>query len=138
MVENNRFDTSAFKNLPITDVPRLRELVEDYQKNPNFTKEDFFSFALLGYYDAMHGGMNAIAGHIIYRLSDFVEEEERKEMKIYPSQTGSIVIQHEGEGAEFFGDEEDRWDSLEDWRKLWEKDNPFIPEYQRQLPYKDS
>lgn len=135
MVEKGRFSESAFGDLPITDVPRLRRLVETYKQHPALTAEWFFTHALLGYYDAMHDGLNVTAGHILYRLSDGFEEEERKKMAIYPSETGSMVIPREGEEAEFFDEgEEDRWDSLEDWRKLWEGHHPFIPQYQRQLP----
>lgn len=140
MVENKRFGEKVFRGLPITDVPRIKDLVARYRENPDFTMESFFSFALLGYYDAMHGGMDATAGHILYRLSDFIEAEERKKIAVYPSQTGSIINNHEGEvDEEFFeGEEKDRWDSLEDWRKLWKGQNRFIPEYQKQLPSGDS
>jgi len=130
MVEQGRFKNDSFDGLPIGDVPYLRELVQDYKDNLDFTTEWFFSYALLGFYDAMWDGLNGTAGHIIYRLSDAIEKSQRETMHIYPSSTGSIIIIERGMGE----DEGVRWDSLEDWRKQWERDNPVIPEYTKQLP----
>lgn len=130
MVEQSRFKNDSFDGLPIGDVPYLRTLVEHYKDNPDFTRERFFSYALLGFYDAMWDGLNGTAGHIIYRLSDAIEKPQRETMHIYPSSTGSIIIEHKDRGE----DAGVRWDSLEDWRKKWERDNPVIPEYRKQLP----
>ena len=123
MVEQGRFKNDSFDGLPIADVSYLRILAQDYKDNPNLTAEWFFSFALLGYYDAMWDGLNGTAGHIIYRLSDAIEQPQRKIMAIYPKSTGSIIRK-----------EVDRWDSLEDWRKQWENLHPVIPDYKKQLP----
>lgn len=131
MVEQNRFKNDSFDRLPIADVPHLRKLAETYRDDPDFTTDFFFSLALRGFYDAMWDGLNATAGHIIYRLSDTIEKPQRETMDIYPSPTGSIIFEHKsGKNHGYV----DRWDSLEDWRKQWERLHPVIPEYTKQLP----
>ena len=105
MEKKDRF----YKDLPLGDVEWLRKLVYKYRDNPNFSKQSLFSHALLGYYDVMWSGLESVTADLIYRLSDFVPEDERKTMHIYPSPDGSIV---RGDG---------KWDSLEDWREQWEK-----------------
>ncbi len=132
MVEQERLKNDFFDRLPIGDVPYLRILVQRYRDNPKMTTESFFSFALLGFYDAMWDGLNGMAGHIIYRLSDAIEKPQRETMVIYPSSKGSIINVNE----EDVGEHElvNRWASLEDWRKEWEHINPVIPDYAKQLP----
>lgn len=95
VVEQGRFKNDSFDGLPIADVPYLRELAQHYKDNPDFTTDLFFSLALVGFYDAMWDGLNSTAGHIIYRLSDAIEKPQRETMDIYPSSTGSIIIEHE-------------------------------------------
>ncbi len=93
---------------PVGDVDWVRKLVFEYRDNPEFTKRSFFSHVLLGYYDTMWSHLDGIAGDIIYALSDFVPQEERMGMPIYPSSDGSIALKY------------GKFDSLEDWRNHWE------------------
>lgn len=110
--------------LPIADTAYLREnlkVLRWYVGNGGDREEGrkhFFSSVLLGYYDALWDGLDKTAGHLLYRLSDFLHEDERKRMMIYPSSDGSIIDAELGS-----------WDSLEDWRAHWEKTHPVIPEF---------
>lgn len=91
-------------------------------------REFFFSRALLPYYEAgiSHWeGLDRETGHIIYRLSDLVDPEDRKVFAVYPSQDGSITKMLGDEGDEY----ESKWDSLEDWRDEWSKNHPEIPDH---------
>lgn len=113
-------------DMPTGDADWLRTLLkEQLGRNGEIDQESFFSQALLGFYDAMWEGMNVTAGHIVYRLSDSVPRERREAMMIYPSSNGSIIT------------ENGNWDSLEDWRKQWEKYHPHIPEFIKLLPSGD-
>lgn len=111
---------------PVGDIEWIKDLAKTYRENPGMDIGHVFSMSLLGYYDAMWGGLDRNAGHIIYRLSDHIPQEEREKISIYPSETGSIVM-------DAFGP----WDSLEDWRKQWkegiEKSGETIPILQPQL-----
>lgn len=121
-LQKSREALKNWPDLPITGLQTIREIFEDatrimqeHGKDERFGREWLFSFGLLGYYDAMHGGLKTDAGHVLYRLSDHVPEEERRSMEIYPSRDGSLTV------------EGNPWDSLEDWRRAWEKHYPFIP-----------
>jgi hypothetical protein len=109
---------------PIADASWLKKNLEYLRKyfykggNAKESRKLLFTSMLCGYYDCMWGGLQRDIGHVIYRLSDLLSEDERRQMKIYPSSDGSILVE-----------EGDRWDSLEDWRKLWEKSHPIIPEF---------
>lgn len=92
------------KGLPLGDLEKLRDLVGEYEKNPNLSTELFFSVALIPYYSPMWEGLDQQAGDVIYVLSEFVPEEKRRTMYVYPSSTGSLL------------EEDVKWDSLEDWR----------------------
>lgn len=114
---NNHLD-----DLPVGNVDYLKKLVEDYKRYREIKNlELFFSMALLPFYDAMWDGLTSDAGHLMYRLSDFLSEDKRRCMSIYPSSNGSLSI----DGS--------IWDSLEDWRKMWAKYNPYIPELKKIL-----
>lgn len=63
----------------------------------------FFKSVLQGFYSPMSAGMKSDAGHVIYRLSDHLTGEERRGIQVYGN------------------------DTLEDWRKQWEKYHPIIP-----------
>lgn len=107
--------------LPIANIQYLKKL-SDYCLNvfcDDLARARAFLFrlSLLGFYDCMWGGMKVEVGHILYRLSDFINESERKRIWIYPSETGMIV------------DDYGRCDSLEDWRRQWAKIHPIIPEF---------
>lgn len=108
--------------LSVGDIDWLRTLASQYKDNPELSAEFFFEFALVGYYDAMWSGLQRICGDFVYRLSDFVLLGDRKKMLIYPSSNGSLVT------------DDGSWDSLEDWRRKWEKSRGVIPFYQPQLP----
>ena len=106
---------------PISDIPYMMSCFEDFKIRLEETgdigkaRNSFFSHVLLGYYDAMFDGLSRNTGNVVYRLSDSLPDVERQMIEIYPSSTGSLAI----DGAQ--------WDSLEDWRKEWERNNPFIP-----------
>ena len=108
----------------------LWELVENYKDAQKHEYKElsldwFFTMALLPYYDVMWTGLRPEVGHLLYRLSDRVPEQERKDTEIYPASgsEGSIIDQDGG-----------RWHSLEDWRASWKKAHPIIPEVTLLLP----
>lgn len=107
--------------LPIADIPYLKNLsrycLNVFHDDPVMARAFLFRLGLVGFYDCMWDSMKVEVGHILYRLSDFVDESERKQIWIYPSKIGTIV------------DEYDRCDSLEDWRKQWAKMHHIIPEF---------
>jgi len=109
---------------PVADAAWFKKNLEHIKKfineggNIQQARELLFSAILVGYYDCMWGGMDRDVGHLLYRLSDFIGEEERRQMMIYPSEDGMIF------DYDLF-----LWDSLEDWRKQWEKSHPIIPEF---------
>ncbi|VVB82657.1 Uncharacterised protein [uncultured archaeon] len=117
------------------DVKDLKELANRLEKHigkyPDYNIIDgFFSWALFPYYTPClpndFYGITKNAGHIIYRLSDFLSEETRKNIHIYPHEKGMVILkQLEGNV---------RWDSLEDWRKEWKKNNSYIPDFIKRLP----
>jgi len=122
----NHMSSPEFYRLPTADLAYLRSLLQWHKDHPDlFSIETFFCQALLGYYDCMWSGMNQEVGHLVYRLSDSVPEEERGRIPVYPGiDEGSLIL------------ENNRWYSLEDWRRCWEKQNPIIPHYTLQLPYR--
>jgi hypothetical protein len=111
----------------IGDIPYLKELARAIKEDRmDFEKgvEWFFHCALLPYYQPIDwDGMNIDAGHIIYRLSDFLPEEKRSKIEIYPNPHGGSLIINDY-----------HWDSLEDWRKQWEKYHSYIPPIIKKLP----
>jgi len=111
----------------IGDIPYLKELARAIKEDRmDFEKgvEWFFHCALLPYYQPIDwDGMNIDAGHIIYRLSDFLPEEKRSKIEIYPNPHGGSLIINDYP-----------WDSLEDWRKQWEKYHSYIPPIIKKLP----
>jgi hypothetical protein len=115
-------DSSIIPELSVGDIDWLKTLASQYKDNPELSAKFFFEFALLGYYDAMWSGLQRICGDVVYRLSDFALPEDRKKMWVYPSRNGSLIT------------DDQRWDSLEDWRGKWEKSRGTIPFFQPQLP----
>jgi len=120
------------KVFEVNDLKELAKGIEKYLlEDPTYNGvEGFFSWALLPYYTPFFSGdfygLGKNAGHIIYRLSDFIPEDERRNIPIYPSKDGTLLMkQLEGNI---------QWDSLEDWRKSWEKDHPIIPDFIKKLP----
>lgn len=111
--------------LPIADISYIKDLLkhckEIWKETGNTQKalQYFFSFGLLGYYDCMWDGMRVEAGHVLYRLSDLIDKSEREKIEVYPSRCGSLTVDESGYS----------WDSLEDWRKLWEESHPTIPQF---------
>lgn len=130
------YDFDDFWNrLEIFDVKNLKDLASDagkYIKEHGTNSEiieSFFSWALYPYYCPRGidwDGMTTNAGHIIYRLSDFLQEEKRKNIAIYPNDKGSLMIEMYERSV--------CWDSLEDWRKKWKKYYPIIPDFIKRLP----
>lgn len=109
--------------LPIADVPYLKRLLRVCRKvfkdDPKKMREFFFTMSLVGMYDCMWDGIKVEVGHIIYCLSDFLDETERRQIDIYPSPEGSLVDV----------ETDTQWDSLEDWRRQWASMHPVIPEF---------
>jgi hypothetical protein len=115
------------KGLPVGDIEHIRWIVKYFKEHrDNISVGSFFMMVLEPFYDCMWDGLNTVAGHVIYRLSDFVSEEERIKISIYPSENGSLIID-EGFGL-------GRWYSLEQWRKEWERYHQYIPELKKLLP----
>lgn len=115
-------------SLPVGDIDGLKKLLayfKEIKEKEGLNSESmksFFGLALVSHYDCMWEGLRIEAGHMIYRLSDQIPPERRQTIPIYPYEDGSIKRQ------------DGNWDSLEDWRKQWEKYNPNIPEFQKLLP----
>ncbi len=114
-------------SLPIGTYEYIKELLTMNTQHNQVSLEMFFSLALVPFYDPMWNGLEETAGHIIYRLSDFVFVEERERIAVYPSEKASIIITDEELGS-------CSWCSLQDWRREWEKYHPIIPEFQKMLP----
>jgi hypothetical protein len=113
-------------NLPVGDIEHLKRLTKTFSehKGEQGNLEMFFMFALLPYYEFIsYDGLDRRTGHVIYNLSNFVKQEDREKIIVFRTEKGSIV------------DEEGKaWDSLEDWRKQWEKINPVIPNLIKEIP----
>jgi len=105
------------------DIASLKKLVKtlmEAKELENSVKlELFFNLALTPYYSP-DGDLSVNAGHIIYRFSDFIPEETRKCIEVYPSERGSIIR------------ENSCWDSLEDWRKEWSS-HLSIPDFIKKI-----
>ena len=106
--------------LPIGDLDYLKELLDSCKKSKGKVSlekllESFFSLALVPFYDPMWDGLKTHAGHVIYRLSDSVPEEKRRNIAIYPANNGSLIM------------DKYPWASLEDWRAEWQKYHKQIP-----------
>ncbi len=92
---------------------------------PNFSGDSpigfFFTLALEAYYDrwTSPSGMQTITGHILFRLSDAVDENERRAMHIYPDKSGSVMVDLQYEDAPLTS-----FASLEDWREVWMRQHP--------------
>ena len=114
-------DLSKEFELPITDISYLKRLshhcLNVFHDDLVEARASLFRLGLVGFYDCMWDGMKVEVGHILYRLSDFIEKTERKLIWVYPSENGTII------------DEYGWCDSLEDWRQQWEKMHPIIPEF---------
>lgn len=120
----------SFSYNPIGNIEDVRKFVHEFTAHGDLKR--FFSDSLEPFYDAMYDGLRPNAGHVLYRLSDFVDEQERKEIAIYPSSDGSLNVPHEQEGG---GVVYSKSNSLEDWRKSWEKcTDGVIPTLEEMLP----
>lgn len=125
-----KLDKLRFYELPVGDIKWIKKVLIYYQElkaeDPSFYSKHvppFFMEVITPFYDCMWDGMTRDAGHVIYRLSDSVPKEVRESLAVYPNgETGSLM--HDG----------GFWNSLEDWRREWEKMNPIIPEFQKLLP----
>lgn len=126
MVDYNNFNEPYY--LPIGDLRYIEDLLRGFKEIKDASSldslvsldsllEPFFSRALVPFYDAMWDGLDTTAGHVIYRLSDLVPEEKRRNIAIYPASTGSLII------------EQWNWATLEDWRKEWERYHKDIPQH---------
>lgn len=116
-----------FWELRLGDTEYLKEIIKVIKEDNKIADpiETFFFYALGPYYCPVGwDGIKRNAGHIIYRLSDFLPEEKRSNIAIYPSEHGSLIVNNYP------------WDSLGDWRKKWEKHYPNgIPEMIKKLPH---
>lgn len=120
----------SFSYSPIGNIEDVRTFVQKFRVDGNL--ERFFSDSLKPFYGAMYAGLRPNAGHVLYRLSDFVDEQERNKIPIYPGSDGSLDVPYEQEGGEATYS---KWNSLEDWRKSWEqKTDGLIPTLSEMLP----
>jgi hypothetical protein len=97
--------------------------------DPDTLLELFFDFGLTPYYSPLHAGIDTSIGNFIYRLSDRVPEEKRKRITLYPSPGGSLVCYED-----YDPENPTRWDTLEDFRREWEKSHTAIPAFEKSLP----
>lgn len=124
----------------IFDIKDLKELANRLEKvvkeDPTYNAvKGFFFWALDHYYTSYAGpndfyGITKNVGHIIYRLSDFIPKEERKNIPVDPARPtnkDAKLMMEMSDGAI-------PWVSLEDWRKEWEKDHPYIPNVIKRIP----
>ncbi len=105
----------------------LKSCVEAYRAG-EFDLEALFSSACNGPFegDVDKRGVFEQTGHVIYRLSDYVDPDVRRGIAIYPAapEIGfrGEIIRH---GIQ--------WQSLEQWRKEWSESHPVIPEFVKKL-----
>lgn len=105
------------RRLPVGNYDFLVRVVRLCQESPADTDEIkvFFLVSLAPFFDnVVFSGLDPRVGHFLYRLSDFLSEERRRHFEIYPDlgdNTGELVV------------DGDKWYSLEDWRKMWERQN---------------
>jgi len=111
----------------VCDEGYLKILLQHYKKHKDDPRDLrlFFSMALEPWHSPLYESFKPNVGHIIYRLSDSVPQEEREVMPVCQSRTGSLTIRGKP------------WYSLEDWRKEWERNNAPIPEFKKILPLED-
>lgn len=109
---------SYTKDLPLGDLAYLERTIELCRKTSADSENDikfFFLMALTPYFDGIfYEGLDPRVGNFLYRLSDFLSEERRRQIEIYPARAG--------ENADVIIDG-NLWYSLEEWRKMWEKQN---------------
>ena len=124
---------------------------------PEMTLEYFFFIALTPYYRSCRNndiGLDPLeidldTHHLLYRLSDYIPEEERKKMAMSPSMYKVEELEYyfpEGkpmfEGSDeippsIIKEDEDgeksAWYSLEDWRHDWRTYQVPVPEFTKKL-----
>jgi hypothetical protein len=123
--ENGRDEYSGiYGYLSLGDFDYMRGCFEIFKLHLDETgdlqkaRELFFKHTLEPYYSPIFDGLNTNVGDVVYRLSDYLTEEERQLMIAYPSEQGSLVF------------DDNPWDSLEDWRKQWEHNRQnSIPDF---------
>lgn len=89
----------------------------------------FFMDVLIPYYDCLWGGMDQTAGHIIYRLSDQLPPDARRNIGVYPRAVRREQMFKLDPQTATAG-----WTTLEEWRREWEAHNKNIPPLQELLP----
>jgi len=125
--ENQAEDSTITPQIPISHLEFIRACVKAHRDDPeNFGLEALFLNILMGP-DPLDEEIDLTAGHVAYRLSDFVDPEERKIIAVQPAAPeigypGTIVR----EGIQ--------WHSLEEWRSFWKRVHPDIPEFVKKLP----
>lgn len=101
-----RMDRDFPKPQPLNTENLFRDIRRYHSHPDGFNRSVFFKHTL----NKFLGQPNQldIVGHIIFRLSDFLSEEERNSLKIYPSDEGTAKDELEY-----------KWFSLRDWREEW-------------------
>jgi len=110
------------EDLPLGDLAYLERVVKLCRESSGDAEKDiklFFLMALTPYFDSIaYEGLDPRVANFLYRLSDFLSEERRRQIEIYPACAG--------ENADVLIDG-NPWYSLEEWRKMWEKKNAPYP-----------
>jgi len=126
MVFDNYFEKNKYTvDELIRRVKELRNVLDKGNVDYNKSIELLFSIAIKPFVDHPEDEYDSVdteVGHILYRISDFIPEGQRKTIAIYPFDEGSLTI------------DDTRWYSLEDFRKFWKSINPIIPEIVKSLP----
>ena len=105
--DSNRHNTSMFA-LDAEHVRSLLSLLNSLRATGEMSEPElrafFMQHAIGEWYSPLCDGMDTQIGHVLYRLTDFVEAEER----------ASVRLCHG----------EDSWVTVEGWRQEWERMHP--------------
>lgn len=114
---NGSAEPKAVKNTVADEVIKVRNLADKHRSGPEGRiADDFFEYILTRFYDrSLDAPFSKEIGDEIYRLSEEIPQKERKNMEVYPSEEGNLILLNRG------------WHiSLEAWRENWEKLNPEV------------
>ncbi len=135
MQENPTYSSQVdrFKRYIEDEVDISQKLGFSLPDNKNFRKTVLRNFLANESGFSFRKKVNIGIGNIIYRITDFLPEFERKEMRIWETspfpfwRRGGTIRDMHGVW----------WLSLEDWRIQWRRDNPEIPELAEMWPEAD-
>lgn len=80
---------------PEEAIEMLRRLTFLLRDNPDISIDQYFAYAVSPFYDTMWkwNPPPAIYGDILYRLSDYVPQEQREIIEVYPDPNGTLMLE---------------------------------------------